>query len=313
MTHARTIKMPDGRRVAARPDPLALFLAQQPLPRYAVTAVSARPGSTDTQSSTRRDYHTESFDIRKLAGGEVTLFGAGSVGSYLACALAPAGLKINVVDAGIVRARHTLGGRTAYNPAHVGLKKVNALKDKIERDFPGTIVIPLPYHTTEIPDSQIKIKQRRSLVTIVAIDDSEQMLRLSDLTYPITELVQPAMHANGTSGHIVACFPFVTPCLRCTLGIESSDDIHRLDSEPASGLDIAAVAHQAARMTLDIAYSKVTGQPITRWDVAKNLIYISNTKDELRQDGPGLTFEESRRRPGCPVCDITRPHKGVSK
>jgi hypothetical protein len=297
--------MPDGRRVAARPDPLALFLTQQPLPRYAPTPVSARPGNSDTESSPRRDYHTESFDIRKLAGGEVTLFGAGSVGSYVACALAPAGLRINVVDAGTVRARHTLGGRTAYNPAHVGLKKVNALKDKIERDFPGTIVIPLPYHTSEIPDSQIKVMLRRSLVAIVAIDDSEQMLRLSDLAYPITELVQPAMHAQGATGHIVITAPFVTPCLRCTLGIESANDIHRLDSEPAAGLDITTVALLASRVVLDIACSKVTGQPITRWDPANNLIFIANSKHEMSPDGPGLHFESSRKRPGCPVCNNT--------
>jgi len=97
--------------------------------------------------------------------------------------------------------------------------------------------------------------------------------------------------------------PFITPCLRCTLGIDMAKDITRLDSEPANALDIMIVAQQAARIALDIAYSKVTGQPITRWNTAKNLIWVSNTKDECSQDGPGLTFESSRKRPGCSVCD----------
>ena len=201
--------------------------------------------------------------------------------------------------------RRTAGGRTAYDPTQIGLKKVYALKQKMERDYPGTIVNALPYNTAEIPDPEWKSMFRRSLVALLMIDDEHEIVRLSDLAYPITELVQPAMHAQGASGHIAICVPFVTPCLRCTLGITDAADLHRLNREPAAGLDITAVAQQAARTTLDIAYSKVTGQPISRWDTAKNLIYLSNTKDELSPDGPGLHFEESRKRHGCPVCN---PH-----
>jgi hypothetical protein len=212
---------------------------------------------------------------------------------------------INVIDAGTVQSKHTTGGRTIYDPTQVGLKKVHALKDKIERDHPGTVVNTLPYNTAEIPDSEWKSMFRRSLVALLMIDDGHEMVRLSDLAYPITELVQPAMHARGASAHIVICAPFVTPCLRCVLDVDHATDIRRLDSEPAAGLDIAAVAQLAARIALDIAYSKVTGRPINRWDTSKNLIYLSNTKDELSPDGPGLHFEESRKRHGCPVCN---PH-----
>jgi len=309
MMKPRKMKLPDGRHVVPSQDPLAAFLAQQPLPERPLPLPLARSRDTEGRPSPRRDYHTAAFDIRRLAGGEVTLIGTGAVGSHLAYALGPAGLTINTIDVGTVHDRHTQGGRTAYDPTQVRLRKVFALKEKIEANFPGTTINPLAYHTTEIPDSQIKILMKRSLLVILALDDPEQILRLSDLAYPITELVQPAMHAQGHGGHIVICFPFVTPCLRCSLGIETPADIHRLDSEPANGLDIATVAQQAARITLDIAYSKVTGQPITRWDVTKNLIYISNTKDELSQDGPGLTFERSSRRPGCAICHTTGPHE----
>lgn len=161
----------------------------------------------------------------------------------------------------------------------------------------------MSYHTAEIPDSQIESLLSRSLVVTLAIDDPDQIIRISDLAYLITELVQPAMHDKGESGHIAVCVPFITPCLRCTLSINDATDIRRLDSEPANSLDIAAVAQQAARIALDIAYSKVTGRPITRWNTAKNLIWVSNTKDECSQDGPGLIFESSRKRPGCSVRD----------
>lgn len=296
------IKMPDGTRIRHRPDRLAAFLANQTVPIGPRAPTMPVAALTSAAAHGKGDYSTESFDIRQLAGGQLTVFGAGSLGSHLLYALGPAGFTINVVDSGTVQPRHTPGGRTAYDATHVGLKKVSAIKEKMERNHPGTILRAYPYHTTEIPDSQIKIMVQGSLAVVVAIDDPEQIVRIADLVYPITELIQPAMHAKGESGHIAIIAPYTTPCLRCTLGVNDVEDIHRLDSEPAAGLDIATVAQLAARVILDIAYSRVTGRPITRWDTAKNLIYLSNTKDELSPDGPGLHFEESRKRPGCPVC-----------
>jgi len=297
------IKMPDGRLVRHRPDRLAAFLADQAASVYRRAPIVLAPPPRSASARDERGYSTESLDIRSLAGGQLTVFGAGSVGSHLLSALGPAGFKINVIDDGTVKPRHTQGGRTAYDPTQVGLKKVLALKQKVERDHPGTILGAYPYHTSEIPDNQLEIMVRGSLAVLLAIDDPEEILRIADLVYPITELVQPAMHARGATGHIVICFPLVTPCLRCSLNINEAADIHRLDSEPAAGLNIAAVAQQAARVVLDIAYSKIAGQPITRWDPTKNLIFIANSKHETSPDGPGIHSESSRKRPGCPVCN----------
>ena len=92
-------------------------------------------------------------------------------------------------------------------------------------------------------------------------------------------------------------------CLRCTLDISEATDITRLDSEPADSLDITNLAAHAARFVSALAYSKATGQPITRWDVTKNLIYVANAREELSPDGPGLYFEGGIQiRPGCPIC-----------
>jgi hypothetical protein len=75
------------------------------------------------------------------------------------------------------------------------------------------------------------------------------------------------------------------------------------------------VAQQAARIAVDISYSKVTGQHISRWDTSKNLVYIANTKQTLSPDGPGMKFEGSQRQTGCPVCNIHHllPERRVSK
>jgi hypothetical protein len=53
-------------------------------------------------------------------------------------------------------------------------------------------------------------------------------------------------------------------------------------------------------------YSKVTGQPIIRWDTTKNLLFIANTKQDSSPEGPGLIWESSRKRPGCSVCSLGR-------
>jgi molybdopterin/thiamine biosynthesis adenylyltransferase len=271
-----------------------------------LTAQASSPADAHPSPDRERTYSTSTFDIRRLAGCEIVLLGAGSVGSFVAAALAAAGLVINVIDPGIVQSRHTTGGRTIYDPTQVGIKKVYALKDKAERQFPGVVINALPYNSAEIPGTQLKSLFTRSYAVVCAIDDPLEILRISDVAYPLTELVQPAMHAQGASGHVAVTIPFASACLRCVLGVQDAADIHRLDSEPASGLDIAMVAQQAARIVLDILYSKVTGQPITRWDTAKNLLYIANVKQDTSPEGPGLIWESSTKRPGCPTCSLGR-------
>jgi hypothetical protein len=211
------------------------------------------------------------------------------------------------LDWGTVKAKHTEHGRTIYDTTQIGVKKVHAAKQKLEREFPGTRINAYPYSTTEVPDSEFKSMFARSLVVILVIDDGPEILRLAILAYPITELLHAAMHRNGNSGHIVVSVPFATPCLQCTLGIRRATDIRTLPSEPASSLDIVQIAECSARMALDIVHSKVTGRRISRWDTTKNLIYITNTREELSPDGPGLHYESSQRRPGCVVCDHRMP------
>jgi hypothetical protein len=303
MKRNKWIKMPDGMLVKRRPDKIEFFLAEHGPYIPTTTGWDYVLDDTAKRQSKQQQYNTETFDIRKLTGNEVTVFGAGTVGSHFLYTIGPANLLINIIDCKKVQFKHTCNGRTIFDPTLVGLKKVYAIKQKIEHDFPGTKVNPYPYNTAEIPDIELKSMVARSLLGVVVIDDPEQMFRISDLVYPITDLIQVAMHTGAKSGHIALSAPFVTPCLRCTLNIEDSRDIHRLDSEPANSWDIMIVAQQAARIAIDIIYSKVTGQTVSRWDTSKNLIYISNTRQELSPDGPGMHFEGSQKRPGCPVCN----------
>lgn len=296
------IKTPNGRCVRKRPSRLELFLKDNEPPLATGQDVSFDLETTTPSSAQEPDYHTADSDPRKLHGGEVTVLGAGSVGSYLAYFLAVYGLVLNVIDPKKVEYKHVRGGRTAYDSASCGLFKVEALKRKIEADHLGATVRPYPFDVAEITTPDLRDMFERSLVVVLVIDDPVQILRVSDLAYPVVEVVQAAMHRQGKSSHIAISVPLVTPCLRCTLDISEATDITRLDSEPADSLSIICLAQAAAAFVQDIASSRVTGQPITRWDVSKNLIYISNTTQEISPDGPGITYEGSRKRPLCPIC-----------
>jgi ketopantoate reductase len=58
-----------------------------------------------------------------MAGSEVTILGAGAIGSYLSDFLAPAQFILNTVDYKKVQSKHTCGGRTIYDPLQIGMRK----------------------------------------------------------------------------------------------------------------------------------------------------------------------------------------------
>jgi molybdopterin/thiamine biosynthesis adenylyltransferase len=243
------------------------------------------------------------MDVSRLAGHVVTILGVGSVGGRIAADLAPARLKLNLLDFKTVQPKHTREGRTIYRAYQVGKKKVYAAKEMLERDYPGTVINPFPYNLLEVPQIELRRMMAASLVVALAIDDPAGILDINDIGYELVELVKPGVHIEARSGHIAFSLPHVTPCLRCTLDITNASDLHRLDAEPGSSWHIQRVAHEAAAIVLELAYAKVTGRAVTGFDLGKNLIYIANTRENLSPDGPGIRFEASRRRPGCPICN----------
>ena len=297
----RYFKMPDGRLAKSRATRLEQYLRDnQPPPAAAGGFTTSRPSSRPYRQS---EDGSADVDFDRLSGYEIVLFGTGSVGSYLAGFLAIVSFILHVVDFKRVEPKHLKNGRTIYTPEDLGLFKVEALKRRIEADHPGTQVRAYPCNVAQFTESDLTALFRRCLVVLLAIDDPEQLVRIADLAYPLVELLQAAMHARGHSSHLICTIPGRTACLRCALEIRNPNDIRRLDSEPSASGHIVTLANTAANFALDLAYSKVTGQPITRWDITKNLIYIANTTQPISPDGPGLHYEGSQRRPGCPICN----------
>ena len=246
-------------------------------------------------------YATKDFDIARLQGLEIIIFGAGSVGSYLAWSLATAQVRIHLLDSKKVEAKHTRSARTIYDRTQIGQFKVYAAKQKIENNFIGTKIVPAAYNVAELSDIDLIERFKKAAIVVLVIDDPTQIIRINRLCYPLTALVQCGIHRQGNSSHISFSIPNQTSCLECTLGITTQGDIHRLDSEPAAGIDISITSQIASRLAMDILYSQVTGNPISRLDVAKNLIYISNTQ-QITPDGPGIKYESSPRRADCRIC-----------
>jgi molybdopterin/thiamine biosynthesis adenylyltransferase len=305
----KPIKMPDGRFARPQIRKLELYLRGRKSQRASAErpVTPGREQRHTSSSNLRSNYNHGEFDTDRLSGHEIAILGAGSVGSYLAYFMAVAGLVLHIIDFKKVEPKHLRGRRTIYTSDSLGLFKVEALKRKIESDRSGALVRTYPCNVSQFSASDLKAMFQRCLIVILAIDDPEQIVRVSDLAYAIVELMQVAMHARGRSSHIIISMPGLTPCLRCTLQISSARDIHRLDSEPANSLDIMNLAQYAATFATDIACSKVTGRRITRWDTRKNLIYITNTREELSPVGPGLHYESSQKRPGCSICNNKMP------
>jgi len=295
------IKLPDGRLARPQIPRLEQYLRDR---RSLATGGESLPSRPMSPSQQQGEADAADFDMQCLSGQEIILFGAGSVGSYLAHFLAIARLILHVVDFKRVEPKHLYQGRTRYTGEDLGQLKVEALKRHIEADHPGTQVRPYPCNVAQFTNSDLTAMFRRCLIAILAIDDLEQIVRVADLAYPLIQLLQAAMHARGHSGHIIISIPHVTPCLRCALRISSPYQIRRLDREPSSSGDIVTLANTTANFALDMACSKITGQRITRWDISKNRIYLANRRDgAVSSDGPGLHYERAQRRPRCPICN----------
>jgi len=291
------VMLPDGRLVKSQVSKLEQYLRAQSQPP--VRVVAAAP-----TSPSQRDESPGDLNMQRLSGHEIILFGAGSVGSFLAHFLAVTSLILHVVDFKRVEEKHLAGRRTAYTTEDLGQFKVEALKRRIETDYPGMQVRPYACNVSQFTDGDLTAMFRRCLIAILAVDDPEQIIRIGDLAYPLVVLLQAAMHVRGHSSHIVISMPGVTPCLQCTLRVSGPHAITRLDSEPSASGDIVTLANTAANLALDLACSRLTGQRITRWDISRNRIYLSHRRDEaVSPDGPGLHFESAQRRPGCPICN----------
>lgn len=306
----KLVKLPGGKVVAFRPAPIAKYLAgstSTTLMQHRPVSVSPPPLPPAPQENpthpTTSDSNRQVMDISILEEANVLIIGCGAVGSYIAHLLAAVtSLVITIIDFDVIEYKHTQGARTIFEAGQVRKKKVYAAKEKIERDYPLSIVNPYPYNVLDLPAIVLTQLAKKAAIVINAIDSGDGMLRINDLFYSIVEVLYVAAHRAAASGHIITTAPFATACLRCCMDIESADDIRTLHAEPGLGVDIRIIAHHCVTIALELMFAKATGQPIERWDVTRNIFYIANRQQQHSPDGPGVIMQQGHKRPGCPIC-----------
>lgn len=304
MTNHKIIKLPDGRVLRYRQDPMEKYIASDGTKGTPLESSSfIKTEHSHTHNPISNNSNSRILNMQLLDHLEVLVIGAGAMGSYIAHFLAAAAcFVIHLIDFDIVEYKHTLGGRTIYHASQVRQKKVYAAKKLIEHDYPNSLIHPYPYNIMNMPDELLRGLARRVAIVVNAIDDAHAMLRVNDLFYGLNEVLYVALHNNAASGHVIATIPFASACLRCSLDIVSASDIQTLHGEPGLGVDIRLVANHASTIALEFMYSKATGQPVSRWELSKNIFYFTNRREQLSPDGPGLVLQKAEKRPGCPIC-----------
>lgn len=266
----------------------------------------------DSKNKHRKDMDNPAsgIEMNMYTGGlefdtmpKVAVFGGGAVGGYVAYFLASfLPVNIRLADYDVVEGKHTKNGRTIYEAGHIGMKKVDAAKQKIERDYPKSKIIPIECNINDLTNQELHAIAQDVDLIINAVDDGDAMFKINDVCYAFTEILFVAMHSHAASGHAIITTPSTSPCLRCCMGVTSPDDINTLHGEPGDGIDIAMVAMQSVAIAIEIIRAKKTGSPIDKWDIRNSIFYFANRRDRLHPEGPGVVLERASKRSKCPIC-----------
>ena len=118
--------------------------------------------------------------MMKIEKTEITLIGAGGIGSNLLGSIAPAistgplveslgGISLRVMDSDVVEARNLLMGQR-FHHSDIGKKKVDAIRDSLA-GFEGELmeVIPIPLDVTCSPNHIRNITPPNNVKTVVIL------------------------------------------------------------------------------------------------------------------------------------------------
>jgi len=240
-------------------------------------------------------------DATTLRQRRVALYGAGSLGSWLAYFLSHLIGELRVVDSDVVESSNVVGGRTIYTHNHLGMRKSNALKQVLETGFPHLRVLAFCEDINGLSDSVLQDIMDGDLV-ICAVDDIRCILRINELFYGHRPLLYGGFMRRAAEGF--ACVATrETPCFRCCMQLDAErfETLHR---EPGLGLDISTIAQVMAKLAIAILDQGETefSQPIrSALREGKNLIHISNRLSLFGEPFSILWLTPDRRR--CEICN----------
>jgi hypothetical protein len=234
-----------------------------------------------------------------LAQKTLDVIGVGALGSHATKSLAEFGVgKVRMLDPDRVESIN-LGGRTVYLDHQVGMYKVYALSEILRGINQDISIDAQVARVDQLSRNELTVFFSGSRVALFTFDDPTELLRIGDFSYGRIPIVFPGMGREGASGFVAFTYPFATPCLRCTLRVDRTDQMRGLRGEPAIPSDVRRVSEEAARVCLSLLCREDQPEsPAATWiTLQRNFLSISN-----RGTNQGMTWGISSRRNSCTVC-----------
>ncbi len=236
-----------------------------------------------------------------LTGMKVLQIGAGAVGWWTGLQLVAMGCSLTELDHDTVQKENLEAGRTFYPPDSIGTPKVLAHRKYLLQMYPHAHITPLRKNTADLSDGEIAALVESSDVVVGAFDEGRQLLRFDSLAYWLKPVAYAFFHRQARQASVIWTRPGNSPCLRCSLGVESEDDIETLHRESIMGIDVQPVANMCARVAMWLL-SASTGPLQELFDPEKNIIFMENRPSET---GLAVHFLQADRNPTCEVCNTS--------
>ena len=312
----RFLRHPDGLMKPARLhdefDRLVMDAPPHPAPEVprppdpgvaAAPDTNALPAPDADEAGTNRHeaQMAQASDLEQIAGLEVGVIGAGAVASWASLLLSFYGLQLHVFDLDRVTLSNTLVARTIYSRPHIGMYKVDALKQILGMLCPETTVHAYPHNLDEVPDIELERLAQRCGLFLGLIDHPDSLIRLNRIVYPRATMICGGLHRGARTGHVIVTAMGV-PCLRCSLELNGQQQMRTLNAEAGLGCDISRTAHMIATMALDLLLAQVNHRPITRWDPRRNIAFLTNYATTDSPEGPAVIYDSATADPNCSVC-----------
>ncbi|MBD3374470.1 hypothetical protein GF406_05475 [candidate division KSB1 bacterium] len=164
----------------------------------------------------------------------IVVVGAGRVGSWAVYYLVKRGYRIITAIDGDRVTEDTVSrdGETMYTFFDLDRFKVDALMEKIMREFPDT---SFTKHRKNLRPNmsydELNDLFEDSVLVIWAVDTRAGLRVTENAEFMLERLgIAPGMHAIHGGGHVVYWIPFVTPCIKHSLGLESFRQINENDA-----------------------------------------------------------------------------------
>ena len=215
---------------------------------------------------------SEGILTRALLSRRVLVAGCGSVGSYLAEALARSGVgAFTLLDAEPVEGANL--SRSVYEAGDVGRSKVAALAARLRRIAPALRAEERATTVQALGPEALDALVRGADLVLAATDDPAAQRALDRFAYARGKpALFVGLYAGAQGGEVVVTVPGRTPCFRCAtrarheaeaaagrVSGEVDYGTGRLRGEMALGVDVHHVASAAAKLALALLLGDEAG------------------------------------------------------